>query len=657
MQSRPALRWRGFALSHPQLRYGLLGALLMAEVIFLFLYRQVNLDEGWYLWASKLVYEGQVLYRDFAYTQTPLLPYVYGLFQLLFGDGLYVGRVLTVLLAAGAFGLSAATAHRVGGVEAGYCCLALLIVSVFALAQFTYTATYALTAFLLAAAFFISVADPHETRRNLLATLCLATAVGVRLSVAVALPPFLLYLLLTSQRRWRAALVVTATTLIWLGGLLGFFWLQSGELMYYDIFVFHTDRLLKAEWHQLHMYNMGRRTAEDFVIALLLLLTAPIIAVRQLWRGWRLRSNGLFVGQAMVYLTLFVMILALFAVHLLPRTADSYYNALQTPLLCLLGGSVLAQWPPLELPARRHWIWLLIGLVVFAYGARQWRAFQRDQSVVFPLRNQITVVQRAATLLERYIRPGDVLLSFNPHLALESGLRVHPGYEMAIFAYRPTWTEREVKTYHVVNNEQLLHDLRAGVPAAAFTRFDLEQIQGIRDELQRILHGQYRWFAVVPEFGPYGDALNLYLPPQFGQPAPQHVQRVPLAESIQLLGFDQAQRRENEAAVLDVALYWRAGANPNRDYTVFVQLLDSAGALAVGWDNPPCRATCPTTTWQAGEWLRDEYTLTLADLTPGLYRLQAGLYDPVTGQRLAVLGVNGEPSGDRILLGEVTLEP
>ena len=61
------------------------------ELLALLLIRTVNLDEGWYLWASKLVYAGQVLYRDFAYTQTPLLPYVYGAFQLLFGEGLYQG--------------------------------------------------------------------------------------------------------------------------------------------------------------------------------------------------------------------------------------------------------------------------------------------------------------------------------------------------------------------------------------------------------------------------------------------------------------------------------------------------------------------------------------------------------------------------------------
>src|SRR5437016_4568472 len=43
--------------------------------------RLVDGDEGFYLLAAKSVYHGKVLYRDFFYTQMPLLPYVYGLWM------------------------------------------------------------------------------------------------------------------------------------------------------------------------------------------------------------------------------------------------------------------------------------------------------------------------------------------------------------------------------------------------------------------------------------------------------------------------------------------------------------------------------------------------------------------------------------------------
>ena len=95
-----------------QIAERVLVALIVVELALLALVRSVNLDEGWYLWASKLVYEGQWLYHDFAYTQTPLLPYVYGLWQRLFGEGLYQGRVLTILLTIATWLISAASAAR-----------------------------------------------------------------------------------------------------------------------------------------------------------------------------------------------------------------------------------------------------------------------------------------------------------------------------------------------------------------------------------------------------------------------------------------------------------------------------------------------------------------------------------------------------------------
>lgn len=77
------------------------GTTLFALVIYLafafsfILLGKANADEGWYLYASKLVYEGQLPYQDFAYTQTPLLPYVYGIAQKIFSPSIYLGRIVT----------------------------------------------------------------------------------------------------------------------------------------------------------------------------------------------------------------------------------------------------------------------------------------------------------------------------------------------------------------------------------------------------------------------------------------------------------------------------------------------------------------------------------------------------------------------------------
>ena len=58
----------------------------------------VNLDEGYYLTASRFVYQGKIVYRDFFYTQMPLLPYIYGLWLKLFGYSWTSARLLGALI-------------------------------------------------------------------------------------------------------------------------------------------------------------------------------------------------------------------------------------------------------------------------------------------------------------------------------------------------------------------------------------------------------------------------------------------------------------------------------------------------------------------------------------------------------------------------------
>ncbi len=75
---------------------------------------QVNGDEGWYLEAARRVWHGQLPYRDFVFTQTPLAPYVYGLPQLI-TRSLLVGRITSLVFSVVGLGLQVAVARRLAG--------------------------------------------------------------------------------------------------------------------------------------------------------------------------------------------------------------------------------------------------------------------------------------------------------------------------------------------------------------------------------------------------------------------------------------------------------------------------------------------------------------------------------------------------------------
>jgi hypothetical protein len=126
-------------------------------------------------------------------------------------------------------------------------------------------------------------------------------------------------------------------------------------------------------------------------------------------------------------------------------------------------------------------------------------------------------------------------------------------------------------------------------------------------------------------------------PRQFEVPTLANATEVAFGNSTQLklIGYDLPIAQLAPGDSLKVTLYWQAEVEMDTDYTVFVQLLDSAGRVVAQVDLPPLAGAAPTTTWLPGEILTDPYTLTLpAGLPPGDYRLITGLYHAATGERL-----------------------
>jgi hypothetical protein len=194
----------------------------------------------------------------------------------------------------------------------------------------------------------------------------------------------------------------------------------------------------------------------------------------------------------------------------------------------------------------------------------------------------------------------------------------------------------------------------------------------ILDGEYRLLVGMYRSsdktdrLTVLRWTRSSGDHLDLGpvrvqgRPRSFEPPPLTHRQEARLGKEIKFLGYDLAGSKEGVAFqarpgdTLKLTLYWQALGATDLSYTVFAHLLGADGRLRAQQDNPPCRGACPTTSWVAGEVLADEYAIAVpADAAPGEYRLEIGLYDGATQQRLPVFDAQGQPAGDRLLLGQV----
>jgi hypothetical protein len=134
-------------------------------------------------------------------------------------------------------------------------------------------------------------------------------------------------------------------------------------------------------------------------------------------------------------------------------------------------------------------------------------------------------------------------------------------------------------------------------------------------------------------------------------------------EGITLLGYDISQPNARPGETVNLTLYWTSDGGIERRYKVFTHLLGDAFNASTGnflWgqvDSEPAANTRPTTTWRAGEVIVDEYAIPLAaDAPPGNYRVEIGLYDVVSGERLSLLGPDGAPVGDHLILTAIEVE-
>ncbi|MCX6044094.1 MAG: hypothetical protein NT075_03200, partial [Chloroflexi bacterium] len=134
---------------------------------------------------------------------------------------------------------------------------------------------------------------------------------------------------------------------------------------------------------------------------------------------------------------------------------------------------------------------------------------------------------------------------------------------------------------------------------------------------------------------------------------PQYPVAATLGDGIQLLGYDVNPAEVHAGEMLYLQLHWLVDRAPTANWTVFTHVLsqDEAGnpKLVAGQDNPPGENSLPTSRWQAGWRLLDEYQISLpADLATGEYTLEIGMYQ-ASGEHLPTT----KPS---VVLGKVKIE-
>ncbi len=526
----------------------LLGTLLL-YLISLW-WGEINQDEGWYLYAGRMIVEQHVPYRDFAFTQGPVMAYFSAMaYPLVQWQGVLGGRMLNVMVAWGALGLALLLARMVAqrkGQDPFY--VMLLVTAFWGLNLYhvyftTIVKTYALAAFcMLAGLILLEYAlvavngKGQGTWRSFVASflggILLALAAGTRLSAILLLPACWLPVAVRWVRMQRPR-----GLLIWLSGLLAGGTL--GVLLLFLPFVLMAPEGLQFG---LLRYHGGRAVETPFA----LLAYKAGFALRQLQAYWPLLAVLMLLpwssrafqkdfrqgvgASGAIHVPLGVGFIAVTLVHLLSVFPYDDYQVFVMPLAMIVvaipAGRVLEG---MQRKGALRGAWctrLLAVLLVFSLSGSMlqgWLVGPRNL-IWWPLREQSSLAQLRQ--VGKLIRAGTPratitgkMVTQDLYLAVEAGYRVPRGLEMGPFANFWGLSDAEASRLQVLNfagTMQMLAQTNAEWAAYSAYGFAIETPGVVpvtpvkRAMLLAKIDDFFSPVAVIPAFGQAQTDLRLY---------------------------------------------------------------------------------------------------------------------------------------------------
>lgn len=159
---------------------------------------------------------------------------------------------------------------------------------------------------------------------------------------------------------------------------------------------------------------------------------------------------------------------------------------------------------------------------------------------------------------------------------------------------------------------------------------------------------------LVADFG--DDQVFEVLHPLTGQPN-RPLSLCSLDGKAVLLGYFVDSPIFRPGDTVEVSLFWQARAPMEKDYMVFVHIVDQEGALVAQHDGPPAGGERPTSAWKYDEVVLDVHKIHLPSTLPaGNYEIRTGIYDLQTMERLPVWGNDDTICGsDFLRLGQLQI--
>lgn len=503
----------------------------------------LNQDEGWYLYAAKLVGKGEMPYVDFAFTQGPLMPYVYSLANPMVERwGVAGGRCFTMILGIAGTFLAALLAARLAPPGrrnvAAIMAFSLVGINVYQTYFTSVVKTYALAGLLITLGYCMLV-FAWESRSRLylvLAGAFLAMAAGTRFSAAVVAPVVVVGLLAGGVRRhlMDAAYFIAGYFLVSVVVFLPFF-IRAPDALWFALYEYHSQRSGGKPLSVLAgKAGFISRVAQAYFVA-----AGAFVAI-VLYRLFAAQQERLYekllampqdehdggddrLPERSLILIVWASIAIVSLVHLLTPFPYDDYQVVIYPLAAAAVARMLSRIA--GTPMRQAWLaacvfLLCVGSAFSSPINQKWFVTGRDR-IWWPLKTEspLAKLHRVGAEIRRLAQPGATVLTQDPYIAVEAGLNLPPGLEMGPFSYFPDLDTEKAGKLRVLNGPMLCEVIMTtDARVAAFSEFGfaikspevVEVPMAEQDNFRALLEDRYSLVTEEDCFGQGETKLKIY---------------------------------------------------------------------------------------------------------------------------------------------------
>jgi len=436
----------------------------------------INQDEGWYLQASRMVYEGKIPYRDSSYTQTPLLPYVYGLINMFIPGGLAVGRTISAMLGLLCLWESLWIGKQLGGRLGALTTASLLAFNVLFIQHIVMVKTYALAGALLTGSVAIIVRSEQSPSlsQSTLAMFLMMLACLTRLSLLPLYLVLVVYLAAENRGRALSILLIGAMGLVILA-LPFILWPQEAS---FNLWYVHTGGyansdipLIQSTWRTVYrkllfVSDVARDYAPGYMVSFV--GTAFMLATKR-------RRN-----TSRIVMLLSALWFSSFVADAVAAAPQGGYRSILYPVVAIYAGLCVSRVDKIS----NHAGQTMRALVFISVALAAINAIP-GLVAIHAGKPPLLRLHDVATAIRKNNLPGHPILTLDTIVAVEAEYPVVRGTEMSLFSFYGEMDTEDALKFHVVNMELL--------ESAALDPETLVVVMS--DEAWQRLQG--RWIGVV----------------------------------------------------------------------------------------------------------------------------------------------------------------